>query len=201
MPEKKKTKTVNPPGFKSEYEVPAAVLEPGMTLIQEGETDKLAELCKTLASNKHWCFDVETDGAHFMLAKLDGIGFYVQGTPETRCYINMYKCSKEWNTKVIAELKPHFENTTTGKIGQNIIYDMHIMKTYEVDVSGPIFDTLIASYLINPDDRPFTLKKLVPRHLKIAMRQYKEIDRENLTDMAVYCMEDAKCTYLLYQWC
>jgi DNA polymerase-1 len=192
MPKKIKTDTPSAPSIE---------LAPGMVLIQEGETDKLTMLCEILARNKHWSFDVETDGAHFILAKLDGIGFYIPEQEEKRCYINLYKCSKEWNDKVIAELKPHFENNVTGKIGHNIIYDSHVMKNYGVDVAGPIFDTMIACYLINPDDRPFRLKRLVPKHLKIEMREYKEIDRENITDMAVYCMEDAKCTYLLYKWC
>lgn len=160
----------------------------------------LNDLLLDLSKSKFFTFDVETCGSHYIIAKLDGIGFHI---PENdKCYyINLYKKSDKWVSYIIQKLKPIFENEKIGKVGQNIIYDCHILENYGITVSGPIFDTLIACYLINPDDRPFKLKKLVPRHLKIPMRQYKEIDRENIIDMAVYCMEDAKCTYLLYQWC
>ena len=172
---------------------------PNTLVITEANKQELEKLMGDLETHKHWAFDVETDGKHFILAKLDGIGFYFSS--DKGYYVNFYKESQEWTNEAIEKLKPYFENAQTGKIGQNIIFDCHIMKNYGVTVAGPIFDTLIGCYLINPDDRPFKLKRLVPKHLKIEMRQYKEIDRENITDMAVYCMEDAKCTYLLYKWC
>lgn len=146
---------------------------------------------------KFFCFDVETDGQHFILAKLDGIGFYIPQSGRAY-YINCYKESEGWVEKVINKVRPYFVNEKIGKIGHNILFDIHIMQNYGVDVNGPLFDTMIASYLVNPDDRPFGLKRLVPKHLKIEMREYDDIDRENILDMAIYCMEDAKNTCLLY---
>lgn len=157
----------------------------------------LEDLRKNNIEKKHFSFDVETDGKHFILAKLEGIGFYLPYL-DRGYYINLKTTDEKWIKFVLESLRPFFEDEQIGKIGQNIIYDVHIMKNYGVDVNGHIFDTLIACYLVNPDDRPFKLKVLVPKHLKIQMRQYKEIDTNNIVDMAVYCMEDARCTYLLY---
>ena len=173
------------------------VLASYMTLINEGDDEKLAELIVKLSSNKFFVFDTETDGAHFMLAVMDGIGFYL---PEDgSCYyINFYKTSNLWVNTALNYVKPIFDSKSIGKVGHNIIYDSHILKNTGIDINGPILDTMIAAYIANPDDRPLKLKSLVPRHLNIDMRQYKEIDRNNIIDMAIYCMEDCRCTYLLY---
>lgn len=169
-------------------------------IIEEGNVDLFEMLIQELSSpeTKHLSFDVETDGKHFIIAKLDGISFYFKN--DRGYYVNLYKTSEKWQKTCLDKLKPFFENEKIGKIGQNIIYDIHIMMNYNIEVKGPIYDTLIACYLLNPDDRPFKLKKLVPKHLKIEMREYKQIDRENITDMAIYGMEDSRCTYLLYQF-
>ena len=175
-------------------------LRENTVLVLENDLEKLTALSAALERNKYWCFDVETDGAHFILAKLEGIGFYLPDN-ESCYYINFYKCSQMWIDTVISTLKVHFENMNIGKMGHNISYDMHVMKNYGVDVKGKIFDTMIACWLINPDDRPLKLKTLVPRHLKIEMRTYDSIDKENILDMAIYCMEDVRCTFLLSRWC
>lgn len=179
---------------------PVQVLKENTFLITGQCYEELNTLLKLLADPtlKFFCFDVETDGAHFMLAKLDGIGFYIP--TEKKCfYINFYKEDERWIHEALEKLRPYFENEKIGKIGHNILYDIHIMKNYGISVNGPLFDTMIASYLVNPDDRPFKLKRLVPKHLKIEMREYDEIDRENILDMAIYCMDDAEKTFLLYQ--
>lgn len=176
----------------------ATLTRPDTYLITESDKALFPTLLKELESSKHFVFDVETDGRHFILASLDGIGFYV---PEAgHCYyVNLYKSSKGFVNFVIESLRPVFESDKIGKVGFNIVFDMHILKNYGVDVNGPLLDAMIASYIANPNDRPFSLKSLVPRHLKIDMRHYEEIDRENIQDMAVYCMEDCRCTYLLYK--
>lgn len=185
---------------KEEIVVTPRALKPNTFLITEEQPEVFEQLVSDLSNpeTKFFCFDVETDGQHFMLAKLDGIGFYMP-TSQKCYYVNLYKASNKWIDKVIKSLKPFFENEKIGKVGHNILFDIHIMQNYGVEVNGPLFDTMIASYLINPDDRPFKLKRLVPKHLKLEMREYDEIDRENILDMAIYCMEDAEYTFLFYK--
>ena len=50
-------------------------------------------------------------------------------------------------------LKPFFESETILKIGQNLKYDLKILANYGIEVSGRLFDTMIAHYLLNPDMR------------------------------------------------
>lgn len=169
----------------------------GKSLVKEGDHIGLADAVSRLLVEKFFVFDTETDGLHFMLATMDGVGFYLPSS-DSSVYINMYGTTDKWRNTVVSALKPVFESDSIGKIGHNIIYDMHILANVDVSVNGPILDTMIAAYLANPDDRPFKLKVLVPKHLKIAMKTYAEVNREDILDMAVYCMEDARCTYLLY---
>ncbi len=46
-----------------------------------------------------------------------------------------------------------FENETIEKTGQNLKYDIAVLKWYDIDVKGPLFDTMIAHYLLEPDQR------------------------------------------------
>ena len=177
---------------------PITELAPNTYIITQSDKSMLPHLIADLEAAKHYCLDVETDGRHFIMATLDGIGFYLP-EPDRCYYINMYKEPKVYIDEIVDKLKPILNNEKTGKLGHNILFDMHILKNYGIDVNGPLFDTMIASYIVNPDDRPFGLKSLVPKHLKIDMREYNDISRENILDMAVYCMEDVRCTYLLYK--
>ncbi|WP_420388534.1 DNA polymerase I [Roseivirga sp.] len=107
-------------------------------------------LIKYLSAQKEFCFDTETDSLEPIEANLVGLAFsYVTGeayyvpTPEDR----------EETQKILEEFRPVFENAQIGKIAQNAKYDVQVLKNYNIDVKGPIFDTMIAHYLIDPDTR------------------------------------------------
>lgn len=107
-------------------------------------------LIKYLSAQKEFCFDTETDSLEPIEANIVGLSFsYVPGeayyvpTPE----------NKEEAQKIVEEFRSVFENPEIGKIAQNAKYDVQILKNYGVDVKGPIFDTMIAHYLIDPDTR------------------------------------------------
>lgn len=176
----------------------AAKLADNTALITESDSSGLQDLISHLAAQKFFVFDTETDGNHFMLAVMDGVGFYLPSI-NFGYYVNFYKCSEVWRNTVISMLRPIFEDDKVGKIGHNIIYDMHVLKNVGVDVKGPLLDTMVAAYIANPSGGPFGLKVLVPRLLHIEMRHYEDITRDNIVDMAVYCMEDARSTYFLYK--
>ncbi len=55
--------------------------------------------------------------------------------------------------QVVDELRPFFENNSIEKIGHNLKYDLKVLSNYALKVTGPLYDTLIAHYLINPDRR------------------------------------------------
>ncbi|NGX57727.1 MAG: DNA polymerase I [Chlamydiae bacterium] len=113
----------------------------------------LNNLVKTLSETKEICFDTETTDIHPITAKLVGIGFCIE--PKKAWYI---PCNGRLGTeKVIATLKPLFENPKIGFYAHNAKYDIHVLKNYEVDTANLCFDTILASYVLNAHERKHSL--------------------------------------------
>ena len=60
---------------------------------------------------------------------------------------------REEALKIVNEFKEVFENEKTLKVGQNIKYDMIVLQNYGVEVKGPLFDTMVAHYVLQPELR------------------------------------------------
>ncbi|MBW8050473.1 MAG: DNA polymerase I [Cytophagales bacterium] len=108
------------------------------------------KLIKDLEKQKEFCFDTETTAIDTMDAKLVGLAFsYKKGEAY---YVPVPKNDKE--AKNIAnEFKGVLENEQIVKIGQNIKYDILVLKNYDIEVKSPLFDTMLAHYLLEPDMR------------------------------------------------
>jgi DNA polymerase-1 len=67
----------------------------------------------------------------------------------------MYPCrlDEQEILKIVAEFKPVLEDETIGKIGQNLKFDILMLKWYNVEIKGELFDTMMAHYMIDPDTR------------------------------------------------
>lgn len=110
--------------------------------------EKRAALLKELAAQKSFCFDTETTGLDPRLAELVGISFsWKRGEAY---YVPLPEDMEDART-IVHEFKALLENEGVEKVGQNIKYDISMLKRYEVSVDGPIFDTMLAHYLIEPD--------------------------------------------------
>jgi DNA polymerase-1 len=112
------------------------------------------ELMKKLVSyldkQDEFCFDTETTGIDPRDAELVGIAFsYIVGEAY---YVPVPENQSEAQ-KVVDIFKPVLENERIGKIGQNIKYDIIVLKNYGVEVKGKLFDTMLAHYLMEPDAR------------------------------------------------
>lgn len=103
-----------------------------------------------LMSQTSVCFDTETTGLNPITAHLVGISFSWE--PKKGYYVPFPEQFDEAQN-TIDKLRPFFESETIEKIGQNLKYDIKVLNKYKVDVKGPLFDTMIAHYLINPDMR------------------------------------------------
>ncbi len=103
-----------------------------------------------LMSQTSVCFDTETTGLDPITAHLVGISFSWE--PKKGYYVPFPEQFDEAQN-TIDKLRPFFESETIEKIGQNLKYDIKVLNKYKVDVKGPLFDTMIAHYLINPDMR------------------------------------------------
>ncbi len=108
------------------------------------------DLANLLEKQKEICFDTETTGIDPHIAELVGIAFSIKAFEAY--YIPVPSDRKE-ALKIVDFFKPVLENDKIAKIGQNIKYDILMMKWYGVEVQGKYFDTMIAHYLSEPDKR------------------------------------------------
>jgi DNA polymerase-1 len=117
------------------------------TIESEQEQELLLEW---LLQQDSVCFDTETTGLDELTAELVGIAF--SWKEDTGYYLPFPEDRLACETK-LAYLKPFFENSKIEKVGHNLKYDIKVLQQYGLEVQEPIFDTMIAHYLINPDMR------------------------------------------------
>lgn len=113
-----------------------------------------AELRKSLIAHleqqESICVDTETTGTDANLAELVGLSFSTK--PGEGYYIPLSADMAEVQP-ILEEFRSVLENENIAKIGQNIKYDILILKWYGISVKGKLFDTMLAHYLIDPDTR------------------------------------------------
>ncbi len=107
-----------------------------------------ATLIQTLSQQPAFCFDTETDRIDALEAQLVGLAFAYE--PAKAFYVPVPADPTEAQA-VVDEFKPLLENESIGKIGQNLKYDLLVLRKYGLRVAGVTFDTMIAHYLIDPE--------------------------------------------------
>lgn len=112
--------------------------------------EKRAELIKILAGQPTFCFDTETTGTDPNYCELVGLSFSVK--PGEGWYVPV-PADQVAAQSIVTEFKEILENENIGKIGQNIKFDILMLKWYNIEVKGTLFDTMLAHYIIDPDTR------------------------------------------------
>ncbi len=163
-------------------------------------------LIKKILQQKSVCFDTETTSLNTFEAELVGISFsYEKGKGY---YVSFPEDRKE-ALVILEEFKSFFENEEIEKIGQNLKYDIKVLKNYDIEVKGKQFDTMLAHYLINPDMRhnmnvlsetylhytPIPIETLIGKKGK-NQGSMRDVDLEKQTE---YAVEDADITWQLKQ--
>ena len=95
-------------------------------------------------------FDTETETLNSLETKLIGISFSWQ---KNTGYFISFNNDKKKNNEFIELLKPFFESNKIEKVGHNLKFDIKVLFKYGISVCAPIYDTMIAHYIINPDMR------------------------------------------------
>ncbi len=113
----------------------------------EEETDELIQL---LSTNTTFSLDTETTGTDPITAKLVGMSF---SNRENEAYYVPVPAKDEEARRIVNKFKSLLENENYTKVGQNIKYDMMVLQNYGVEIKGPLFDTMIAHYVIQPETR------------------------------------------------
>lgn len=110
----------------------------------------ITDLISYLEIQDEFCFDTETTSVDAREAELVGIAFsYLPG----EAYYIPVPADQDKALEITDLLKPVLENEAIGKIGQNIKYDILVLKNYGIEVKGKFFDTMLAHYLFEPDTR------------------------------------------------
>ncbi|MCD6417733.1 DNA polymerase I [bacterium] len=175
--------------------------------------DELSSLADELLKSEKICFDTETTSTDAMTARLVGIsftnaqkkGFYIPiahrqsgGLFESPDNID-FDAAKPFLKKIFS--------SDIEKIGQNIKYDMKVLKRAGIDVGGNIFDTMIAAYLIDPGSHQHGLDFLALKFLGHTMTSYSDVagkgkSEKNFDEVepktaAKYSAEDVDITFRL----
>ncbi|MFH1005403.1 MAG: DNA polymerase I [Bacteroidota bacterium] len=112
--------------------------------------EKREKLIADLSKQKSFCFDTETTGTNANNVELVGMSFSFK--KHEAYYVPVPENYNDVHT-IVNEFKELFEDESIEKIGQNIKYDISVLKWYDIAIKGKLFDTMIAHYLIQPDMR------------------------------------------------
>jgi len=166
--------------------------------------EKIAELIAHLQQQKEICFDTETTGTDANAVEMVGMSFAC--CKHEGWYVPVP--TDQQATKAILEtFRPLFENEQITFVGQNIKYDMLVLKWYGLEIKGPIFDTMLAHYLIEPEGRrgmdllsaqylqyaPVSIEALIGKKGK-GQGNMRDVELEKIKE---YAAEDADITLQL----
>jgi len=168
--------------------------------------EKRTDLIKQLTRQTSFCFDTETTGIDPNSSELVGISFSWQ--PHEAFYIPFPENYHETHA-ILSGFKEVLENPQIEKIGQNLKFDMSILRWYDIRVSGPLFDTMLAHYLIQPDMRhgmdflaeAYLSYKPVPIESLIGKKGQQQLSMRTVDVETIkeYAAEDADITLQLKQ--
>jgi DNA polymerase-1 len=111
---------------------------------------EITALLAEFKKHKHFCFDTETTSLDVLVAEI--VGLSVAFKSGEAWYVP-FSDNREEAQILLNRFKPWFENESIEKTGQNIKYDLAILKNYGVELKGKLFDTMLAHYLLEPDQK------------------------------------------------
>ncbi len=173
------------------------------------DSEKLDKLIAKIKKNKELAFDTETSSLSAIGSDLVGISVALE--EGEAYYLPMgHKKGKNLNLKLVIEkLGPLLADPGIKKIGQNAKFDWEVLNQSGMDVAGIGFDTMIASYLLDPSVRQHNLDLLALKYLDHKMIPIEQLigtgkkqisfSEVPVEDACQYSAEDADCTFRLKQ--
>ena len=191
---------------------PKGTLKSTYRLIEDEKA--FSTLVKELKSLKEFAFDFETTSEDPMLASLVGVSFSwkigeASYVPMNPAHGTDGGAGKHFTVDgVLGALKPIFEDAKIKKIGQNIKYEYIILANYDIELKGIAFDTMVASYLLNPSKLNHNLEDICLEYLSHKMTTPIEellgkgktaitMDQVDVKKVSDYCCEDSDVTLRL----
>ncbi len=168
------------------------------------EFDKLVSLLK---KEKEWAFDFETTSTFPLECEIVGVSFCWK--KHAARYVSFIKASAAYSQRdyILKTLKPIFENPSIKKIGQNIKYEKLLLKNLGIELKGICFDTMVASYLLNPSKPNHNLSDISMEYLGIRMTPISELISKGkmkitmaevpIPEISRYCCQDSEAAFRL----
>jgi DNA polymerase-1 len=179
------------------------------TVLIVNDAATLGTLVAALHTAERISFDVETTGIDAMLAALVGLG--LAWAPGQAAYLPVTHTAGaqlDWAT-VRAALQPILGDSARPTVAHNAKYDLTVLRRHGLELSGPIDDTLLMAWLLDPASRALGLKALADVELGWKMTELTEligsgrkqitIDQVPVEAAAAYCGADVDATIQLYQ--
>lgn len=165
----------------------------------------IANLIDELIKQPAFCFDTETTSINAINAELVGMAF--SWNKNQGWYVPV-PGKRENAVEVVEKFRNALENDNSLIIGQNLKYDMQVMRNYGIKLNGPVFDTMIAHYLLQPEQR-HNLDSLAEVYLDYRTIHTEELigkkdsQQGNMRDVPLerlvdYACEDTDVTWQLY---
>jgi DNA polymerase I len=166
--------------------------------------EKINDFLQIIVTKNFFSLDTETTGTDPITAELVGMSF---SFAENQAFYVPVPANREEALAIVKKFKPIIENEKTLKIGQNIKYDMLVLGNYGVEVRGPMFDTMIAHYVLQPELH-HGMDYLAEVYLKYETIKIEELigpkgkNQKNMRDLSPtsvykYACEDADVTLKL----
>jgi DNA polymerase-1 len=173
------------------------------------DRNQLFALLEDLRKNAIFSIDLETTSPYPVWA--DPVGISLSFAPHQAFYVPLghqgAKAQQLPLSWTLEQLKPILEDTEVKKVGQNIKYDLIVLKRYGIHLQGIEGDTMIASYLLNPTKHNHNLSEIAQEYLDRSVTNYKEVvgtgmkavtfDQIGLERARDYSCEDADVTLQL----
>ena len=115
-----------------------------------GTEEDMLKLCDFFMTKSFLSLDTETTSTNTIDAELVGLSFSVS---ENEAFYVPVPADRQQAQNIVNIFKPVYENPSILKIGQNIKYDMEVLANYGVELAGEMFDTMLAHYLLQPEQR------------------------------------------------
>jgi len=179
------------------------------TIYTEDEFNGWLEKLKV---SKYFSFDTETTSLNYIEAKIVGISFAIE--PYKAVYVPLghdyLGAPKQMNCeKTLEKIKPILENSSILKLGQNLKYDMNVLKNYGINLSGVEYDTMLESYVVDSVGSRHDMDSLASKYLDVKTISFEDVagkgsgqltfNQISIDVASPYAAEDADVTLRLHK--
>ncbi|MGH8494453.1 MAG: DNA polymerase I [Moraxellaceae bacterium] len=178
--------------------------------------EEFSALLERLKAASVFCVDTETTSLDYMRAEIVGLSFAFEAgeawyVPVGHDY--MGAPDQLPRDAVLADLKPILENPAIGKIGQHLKYDIHVLANYDIHLKGFVFDTMLASYVLDATATRHNMDAMAALYLGVETTTFEQIAGKGVKQLtfnqipigdddepaaAYYAAEDADITQRLH---